>query len=79
MSQPIKNGNYYILIEFHGHGFSGQKQWEIANIYNGHICWLQNTPKNISLKEIIDKKTPIIKIPEVNKLKEMHYVYEKNL
>lgn len=81
--QLIEDGNYYILIDYLYEVKPYRKthcyQWEIAEINRGHIKFLNHKPLvSISVKELIDKKTPIVKIPDADKLRELLTQYKDN-
>lgn len=68
--QKIIDGNYYIQLEITS---TKVRFWELASIRGGHIRWNQQYPSvpNLTIKELLTKKTPMIKIPSPEKLKEL--------
>lgn len=65
--QLIEDGNYYIQLEITS---TKVRFWEIAGIRAGHIRWMQQYPSvpRLTIQELIDTKTPMIKIPAPEKL-----------
>ncbi len=74
--QLIEDGNYYFLIEILGRPKTFQ--WELAVISCGHIKWVNLLPRGISVKELVDNKTPMVKIPGADKLKSLLEQYKDN-